>query len=56
VIAAGFSGHGFCLGPVTGQIVADLAMGRESRHLIAPFRLARFNDPGPRPAELTLHG
>ena len=56
VIAAGFSGHGFCLGPVTGQIVADLATGRENRHPIAPFRLARFNDPGPRPAELTLHG
>jgi sarcosine oxidase subunit beta len=56
VIAAGFSGHGFCLGPVTGQIVADLATGCENRHPIAPFRLARFNDPGPRPAELTLHG
>ncbi len=26
IIAAGFSGHGFCLGPVTGQILADLAV------------------------------
>ncbi len=26
VVAAGFSGHGFCLGPVTGQIVRDLVL------------------------------
>jgi sarcosine oxidase subunit beta len=56
VIAAGFSGHGFCLGPVTGRIVADLVLGRQERHPIAPFRLARFADPGPVPADLTLHG
>ena len=56
VVAAGFSGHGFALGPVTGQIIADLALGRTCRHPIAPFRLGRFNDAtGPR-AELTLHG
>jgi sarcosine oxidase subunit beta len=56
VIAAGFSGHGFCLGPVTGRIVADLVLGRQERHPIAPFRLARFAGPGPAPADLTLHG
>ena len=29
VVAAGFSGHGFCLGPVVGRVVADLALERE---------------------------
>jgi sarcosine oxidase subunit beta len=28
IVAAGFSGHGFCLGPVTGLLCADLALGR----------------------------
>lgn len=56
VIAAGFSGHGFCLGPVTGEIVADLALGRLPRHPVAPFRLARLHNLSGPPAELTLHG
>jgi sarcosine oxidase subunit beta len=43
VVAAGFSGHGFCLGPVTGEIVADLATEGETRHPIAPFARARFD-------------
>jgi sarcosine oxidase subunit beta len=55
VIAAGFSGHGFCLGPVTGAIVADLVAGRAPDLPIAPFRLGRFamNEEA---APLTLHG
>lgn len=56
VIAAGFSGHGFCLGPVTGRIVADLALGRECRHPIDPFRLDRFKESRATAADLTLHG
>jgi sarcosine oxidase subunit beta len=56
VIAAGFSGHGFCLGPVTGQIAADLALGRECRHPIAPFRLERFKHSDRQATDLTLHG
>ncbi len=56
VIAAGFSGHGFCLGPVTGQIIADLALGRASRHPIAPFPHGRFRDSGGERVALTLHG
>jgi sarcosine oxidase subunit beta len=56
VVAAGFSGHGFCLGPVTGRIAADLALGRECRHPIGPFRLDRFGRPGPQAADLSLHG
>jgi len=43
VLATGFSGHGFCLGPVTGEILADLAEGKASRHPIEAFGIARFS-------------
>ena len=43
VVAAGFSGHGFCLGPVSGQLCTDLALGREPRHALGAFRLNRFD-------------
>ena len=57
VIGAGFSGHGFCLGPVSGEILADLALGRDPRHDLSAFRLARFADAGAqKPAALSLHG
>src|SRR4030095_7695983 len=46
VVAMGFSGHGFCLGPVTGQLVADLARGRVPALPIAPFALPRLAPPG----------
>jgi glycine/D-amino acid oxidase-like deaminating enzyme len=29
VIGGGFSGHGFKFGPLIGEILADLAMGRD---------------------------
>lgn len=47
-VAAGFSGHGFCLGPVTGAVVADLVLEREPGLPIHPFRLERFAG-GPTP-------
>lgn len=42
VVAAGFSGHGFCLGPATGQIIAELVAGGATSFPIAPFRLGRL--------------
>ena len=42
VIAAGFSGHGFCLGPITGRIICDLVSQGETPLPIQPFRRARF--------------
>ena len=42
VMAAGFSGHGFCLGPVTGQILRDLVIEGETPYPIEPFRRGRF--------------
>jgi len=56
IVAAGFSGHGFCLGPVSGLLCADLAVGRTPRHDVAAFQLARF-ERGPLAATSpTLHG
>ena len=55
VIAAGFSGHGFCLGPVTGQIVRDLVLGGTTAFPIQPFRQERFATMSGR-AAATLHG
>ncbi len=55
VIATGFSGHGFCLGPVTGEILADLVTEGATRHPIAPFARARFDGDYTTDA-ITLHG
>jgi sarcosine oxidase, subunit beta len=56
VIAAGFSGHGFGIGPVTGALAAELAMGAEPAHDLSAFRLARLAryDAVSQPA--ALHG
>jgi sarcosine oxidase, subunit beta len=46
--AVGFSGHGFKLSPVVGQLMAELVVdGRATTLDIAPLRLGRFeeNDP-----------
>ncbi|MBE9604445.1 FAD-binding oxidoreductase [Acetobacteraceae bacterium H6797] len=56
VIGMGFSGHGFCLGPVTGRILAALARGEAPDQPIEPFRLARFNGGAVRGEGVTLHG
>lgn len=59
VVAAGFSGHGFGLGPVTGELLCDLALRRQPRLALDAFRFCRFNNPDmntPGSAGLTLHG
>jgi sarcosine oxidase, subunit beta len=55
VIATGFSGHGFGLGPVTGEILADLAVEGSTCHPITPFARARLDGIATQDA-LTLHG
>ncbi|WP_158967284.1 NAD(P)/FAD-dependent oxidoreductase [Chachezhania sediminis] len=42
VIATGFSGHGFGIGPAVGQIAAELATGATPSEDIHPFRPGRF--------------
>jgi glycine/D-amino acid oxidase-like deaminating enzyme len=46
-VAAGFSGHGFGIGPAAGQLAADLATERTTAVDPRPFRLARFSDGSP---------
>ena len=43
-IATGFSGHGFGMGPIVGQILSDSLIGRANRFNLQRFRLERFTD------------
>lgn len=56
VVGMGFSGHGFCLGPVTGRILAGLVTGTAPQFDLAPFRLGRFEGWNAAPEAVTLHG
>jgi sarcosine oxidase subunit beta len=44
VFVTGLSGHGLALGPVIGEIAADLALDGATARPIRPFRLARFRE------------
>jgi glycine/D-amino acid oxidase-like deaminating enzyme len=46
-VAAGFSGHGFGIGPAAGQLAADLATQRAPSVDATPFRVSRFSDGSP---------
>ena len=56
VVAMGFSGHGFCLGPITGQIASALVQGQAPPFDMAPFRMGRFAGWNQPPEPVTLHG
>jgi sarcosine oxidase subunit beta len=43
LVAAGFSGHGFALSPVVGDVLARLALGRDALHPL--WRDLRFDRP-----------
>lgn len=47
VIATGFSGHGFGIGPGAGHLVADLVTGDPPIVDPSEFRLSRFSDGSP---------
>jgi sarcosine oxidase subunit beta len=55
IIAAGFSGHGFGIGPATGEILADLVTAGTTEHAIDAFRLNRFAT-GVTQEALQMHG
>ncbi len=44
VVATGFSGHGFGLGPIAGRVVAEMATGRDVDADLKPFQLQRFSE------------
>jgi glycine/D-amino acid oxidase-like deaminating enzyme len=47
VIATGFSGHGFGIGPAAGRLAAEIATGRPTLVDATPFRFSRFTDGSP---------
>lgn len=47
ILASGFSGHGFGIGPGAGRLAAALAVGEASPVDPAPFRYTRFFDGSP---------
>jgi glycine/D-amino acid oxidase-like deaminating enzyme len=47
IVATGFSGHGFGIGPGAGRLAADLATGQTPSVDPTPFRLSRFEDGSP---------
>jgi len=47
LVATGFSGHGFGIGPGAGRLVADLVTGRADSEAAKSFRLSRFFDGSP---------
>jgi glycine/D-amino acid oxidase-like deaminating enzyme len=46
-VAAGFSGHGFGIGPGAGQLAADLATHQTPTVDASAFRVSRFSDGSP---------
>ena len=49
LVAAGFSGHGFALAPLVGDVLARLALGRDARaDLWRELRVDRLSSPGER--------
>jgi glycine/D-amino acid oxidase-like deaminating enzyme len=47
IVATGFSGHGFGIGPAAGQLAAELATGETLLVDPAAFRVSRFSDGSP---------
>ena len=46
IVAAGFSGHGFCLGPIMGRLIAELITEGQPSLSLDALRLSRFNGRG----------
>ena len=49
--ATGFSGHGFQMGPATGELIRDLYLGRPTSVDITELDVRRFAAAGSAPAE-----
>lgn len=43
-VAVGFTGHGFMIAPMTGQLMAELITGRPTTMPVESFRLSRFEE------------
>jgi glycine/D-amino acid oxidase-like deaminating enzyme len=47
LVASGFSGHGFGIGPGAGKLIAEMVRGVADRNAVRAFRLQRFFDGSP---------
>ncbi|HEX3982246.1 MAG TPA: FAD-binding oxidoreductase [Acidisoma sp.] len=47
IVATGFSGHGFGIGPAAGRLAAEIAMNETPSVDPTPFRVNRFEDGSP---------
>jgi glycine/D-amino acid oxidase-like deaminating enzyme len=47
LVASGFSGHGFGIGPGAGRLIADMVRGVANHDEVRSFRLQRFFDGSP---------
>jgi sarcosine oxidase subunit beta len=52
-IAAGFSGHGFALGPAVGRLMSQLIRGLKPAVPLEPFKLQRFENAAVKPMSLS---
>ena len=43
-LAAGFSGHGFCLGPIVGKLLSELVVDGEPSISLEALNLSRFGN------------
>ena len=48
IIAVGFSGTGFKLGPVTGNMIADMALGVKTKQEVEILSLRRWQEDKPK--------
>lgn len=55
-LAMGFSGHGFCLGPVTGRILSGFVQGKPMDLPLEPFMIGRFQTLHNAAETAMLHG
>lgn len=46
LIDAGYSAHGFCLGPISGKLVSELIIGGKTSLSLEPFDYYRFQQGG----------
>lgn len=57
IVGAGLSGHGFGIGPMSGEILANLVTdGKDDRFDLEPFRLSRFAGDGVESQSLEMLG
>jgi glycine/D-amino acid oxidase-like deaminating enzyme len=54
VLATGFSGHGFAMGPVVGRLVAELVTDGKASLDLRPFRFSRFEEGAVGPSRSAL--